>query len=1038
MPVAASPAAMSPKSPDNPGAPPNLGRRRFHSGGIGATARVVQNHFPPKDHQGLAEIPDFVPSPAAATSALAARNPIVIRPSGRPGFSAPKAATFFLGKDHERWRRYDRDRLSGFLSWERVASAVSSRGEHRGSRGAFSSFSSESDEDYSDSGTSCRSSRSRSSRLSSGGRSRRPSDATTPPMTPHDSTSGARPRRFSSNGPEAAFLRHETVIGIHTPRRRSSASEHHPALRPLAQIRPPSGQSSKVAVPLSDRERTEREKKQKTTDSRQDEPQRRTRPSRKEKKKSTSSRQKEELKEVAKRKKTEPRLATLDLDEAARPSIRRLRSNLEAAAAAAAATSDVDAQGADEFDEVSELHVSLSDAALDGKGPLSASDLQSLLPLKRESSPRSPLVRTASPRAPPLQLARRKKPQPVEGTLYDETGPYREGAVTDGLSVRLFSTEDPARTSSFDDADLSNSEHPVTKPWGRRGSSSSYDEDVDDQDAVYMQSSPGRRRPKSLDGEEHRPSPRSSFSEATASAVASEYDSGAASSSEPPMVYLITTPDNRVSSAAKLRRWAMDSHGHFYAAMEIKSIEAKLKAADPTSGRVTKDLVDELRETYLEDILDEVQKAETLNPSRTGAVSKLLKTEDDRYVRLEEDYPEEAFFVIAGCEEDELYGVIANIYVQAIRMIAHFHASGWMHGDIKLENLMFDENGELVVIDYENANPYRGIAGGDGQVQLVSYDWIPPEAQPGPYGRRMGPSGDLWALGCNLIRAFALRDGIEDLAIREALLGSGQKAFLDYVKRHTTKTIPPPSQTSLEPPSIVTATDYLSAKASEQAGSSMTDWQPMDAFVYHVDLEPILNGSAEEDVHQHSQIGDSHVSVVSQSDAFNSKAESAESGNVSRGASCCDSCSSATSQSASGATSGAPTPDTSIDPSASSSGVNSPYACSREGSDAGAAASYHHSAQQGPPTPSRLLYRFARSAPELLTWVLSRCVVRSVDQRNFAEAESEGLRLASWFEFHHKDLVEKGRAAVDTAIEMSGSIWVRPRLDDARKSLGLE
>ncbi len=40
----------------------------------------------------------------------------------------------------------------------------------------------------------------------------------------------------------------------------------------------------------------------------------------------------------------------------------------------------------------------------------------------------------------------------------------------------------------------------------------------------------------------------------------------------------------RVSSAAKLRRWAMDSAGNFYAAMEIKSIEAKLRAADPSAG----------------------------------------------------------------------------------------------------------------------------------------------------------------------------------------------------------------------------------------------------------------------------------------------------------------------------------------------------------------------------------------------------------------------------------------------------------------------
>ncbi len=63
---------------------------------------------------------------------------------------------------------------------------------------------------------------------------------------------------------------------------------------------------------------------------------------------------------------------------------------------------------------------------------------------------------------PRSSSAKRLMPQNVEGTLYRQDGPYREGAVSDGLSVRLFSAESEPRTSSFEDADLSNSEHPVT------------------------------------------------------------------------------------------------------------------------------------------------------------------------------------------------------------------------------------------------------------------------------------------------------------------------------------------------------------------------------------------------------------------------------------------------------------------------------------------------------------------------------------------------------------------------------------------------
>ncbi|KAJ1032714.1 hypothetical protein NDA16_000736 [Ustilago loliicola] len=573
-------------------------RRRAHPAGA-STTRVLQNHYPPKDTEHelqSGQSTPFVPS------GLAVRAPIVIRPSGHPGFNAPKAATFFLGKDHERWRKYDRERFSGF--------------------------------------------------------------------------------------------------------------EALPFLRPLAQIRPPSGQSSAVDVPESDSkandaattETQSRPKKVKHSTEEQS--------AKKEKKSGTKSHSTKSRTKEAPKPKPGPH-GMLDLDEAARPHLRRLRSNLEEAAAAAAASTEatpVEEEGGEEVEVLEDavgLQASLSDAALEGKGPLSAQYLRSLLP----ATPRSPLPRSASRGAPPLKLAKRQQPQKVEGTLYDKTGPYREGAVSDGLSVRLFSAIQEPHTSSFEDADLSNSEHPVTKPWGRHGSSSSYDDSDAADDAIYM--STARRRSNSS-GMQRRPSPRSSFSESDPT-FTTEPDSAVDDSNA---VYLITTPDNRVSSAAKLRRWAMDTAGNFYAAMEIKSIEAKLRAADPSAGRVTRELAKELEETYLDDILDEVQKAQTLNPTRSRAVAKILKTEDDRYICLEEDYPEEAFFVIAGCEEAELNGVILNIFSQAIRTLARFHKSGWMHGDVKLENLMFDENGALVVIDYENANPYRGIPGGDGQVQL--------------------------------------------------------------------------------------------------------------------------------------------------------------------------------------------------------------------------------------------------------------------------------------------------------------------------------
>jgi hypothetical protein len=380
--------------------------------------------------------------------------------------------------------------------------------------------------------------------------------------------------------------------------------------------------------------------------------------------------------------------------------------------------------------------------------------------------------------------------------------------------------------------------------------------------------------------------------------------------------YLITTPDNRVSSAAKLRRWAMDGSGKFYAAMEIKSVEAKIRSAmDPDEARenaaYARSLAKILRSTYLDDILTEIQKAETLSPGRS-AVAKLLVTSDGKYIRLEEDYPEESFFVIAGCEDEELYPVAALVFVQALAHIHRFHQAGWLHGDIKLENLMFDSRGELVVIDYENANPFR-TPGGDETVQLMSFDWVPPEASGNDHdgGRRVGPSADLWALGANLVRAFALRNGIDDGIVRQLILEEqGQKKFLAF-----------------------------------RDGLVKVDEDNKRATAESVDLGPILEAQKEAETE-------------------------VEGGRALM-------------------------------------------------------------------TPARLLLPFALSAPRLLKYVLASCLVLSPSARG-VEAELEGLRLAADLQKERGgDLMRLGTKAVRTAIELSGSEWVRPKLEEARLSLGL-
>ena len=93
---------------------------------------------------------------------------------------------------------------------------------------------------------------------------------------------------------------------------------------------------------------------------------------------------------------------------------------------------------------------------------------------------------------------------------------------------------------------------------------------------------------------------------------------------------------------------------------------------------------------------------------------------------------------------------------------------------------MFNQKGVLYIIDFENASPFRGSAQHDGLIQLLSFDWTPPELEISPLGRRMGPTGDLFALGSNIIRGFALRDSITDKTVRDMLMGDGLGIFISF------------------------------------------------------------------------------------------------------------------------------------------------------------------------------------------------------------------------------------------------------------------
>lgn len=85
--------------------------------------------------------------------------------------------------------------------------------------------------------------------------------------------------------------------------------------------------------------------------------------------------------------------------------------------------------------------------------------------------------------------------------------------------------------------------------------------------------------------------------------------------------------------------------------------------------------------------------------------------------------------------------------------------------------------------------------------------------------------------------------------------------------------------------------------------------------------------------------------------------------------------------------------------------------------------------------PARVLRLFAQKGPLLLQYVLAHSVTPSPAERN----EQLGVELAEQLlqAPENEALWQTVAKALGTSIELSGSSWVRPKLDEARRILQL-
>ncbi|MCY0931848.1 serine/threonine-protein kinase [Streptomyces sp. H27-H1] len=105
----------------------------------------------------------------------------------------------------------------------------------------------------------------------------------------------------------------------------------------------------------------------------------------------------------------------------------------------------------------------------------------------------------------------------------------------------------------------------------------------------------------------------------------------------------------------------------------------------------------------------------------------------------------------AGVAEADRARLIAGI----CEGLAHLHRSGWVHADLKPENVLLDGSRSVKLSDFGLATQMTGTYG--YAPPMGTLDYLPPERWRAPLGElgvKVRPSADIWALGIIIHEVF--------------------------------------------------------------------------------------------------------------------------------------------------------------------------------------------------------------------------------------------------------------------------------------------
>ncbi|MFE9403420.1 serine/threonine-protein kinase [Streptomyces sp. NPDC006530] len=144
-------------------------------------------------------------------------------------------------------------------------------------------------------------------------------------------------------------------------------------------------------------------------------------------------------------------------------------------------------------------------------------------------------------------------------------------------------------------------------------------------------------------------------------------------------------------------------------------------------------------------LLDTVVLGEPDDPLLDGAIVLVM----ERAERSLRD------LLATGVNEGEAARLVTGI----CEGLAHLHRSGWVHGDLKPDNILLMADGSVKLSDFGLVTPLTGTHGTHGYAPpMGTFDYLPPERWKAPLGERgveVRPSADIWALGITLHELFA-------------------------------------------------------------------------------------------------------------------------------------------------------------------------------------------------------------------------------------------------------------------------------------------